>query len=253
MSLSHLIREAAIRAVLTGEERIEKPLLEAIELDHAAVEEAAATQRDTRQKNRQRKNTMSHPMPPARRVPVVPRPREGELSGSYLGRLARANRTELRTFVRLLSQLPVQLPADEQDLAVMLLTLNDAAFARLLTYTGHCQPTVSPRRSRHWHPRHSGCPANHPPSAYHSCRNRRSTVQDAASAAAALTSIPACSRTRRRACATATGCYGQGRGQRLDFALLPEVAAAQRRLDRLVSRRGSSAAMRAYRIAGQLI
>ena len=55
MSLSHLIREAAIRAVLTGWERIEKPLLEAIELDHAAIEEAAATQREIKQKNRQRK------------------------------------------------------------------------------------------------------------------------------------------------------------------------------------------------------
>lgn len=43
--------------------------------------------------------------------------------------------------------------------------------------------------------------------------------------------------------------YRQGRGQRLDLIALPEVAAAQRRSDRIASRRGPSAAMRAYELA----
>ena len=41
VSLSHLIREAAIYAILTGAERIDKQVLENVELDHAAMEEAA--------------------------------------------------------------------------------------------------------------------------------------------------------------------------------------------------------------------
>ena len=58
VSLSHLIRETAIRAILTGAECIDKPLLETIELDHAAVEEAAAANRETGQKNRTRRKQM---------------------------------------------------------------------------------------------------------------------------------------------------------------------------------------------------
>jgi hypothetical protein len=42
VSLSHLVREAAIMAILSGSERIDKTLLEAIELDYAATEEAEA-------------------------------------------------------------------------------------------------------------------------------------------------------------------------------------------------------------------
>ena len=42
--------------------------------------------------------------------------------------------------------------------------------------------------------------------------------------------------------------YRQGRGQRLDLIALPEVAAVQRRLDRIASA-GLSAAMRAYELA----
>jgi hypothetical protein len=53
VSLSHLIREAAIRAILTGAERIDEEVLDAVELDHAATEEAAAQQQAT-QKNRKR-------------------------------------------------------------------------------------------------------------------------------------------------------------------------------------------------------
>jgi Bacterial TniB protein len=50
VSLSHLIREAAIYAIVTGSERIDKHALEAVDLDHAAVEEAAETLRAARQK-----------------------------------------------------------------------------------------------------------------------------------------------------------------------------------------------------------
>jgi hypothetical protein len=55
VSLSHLIREAAIYAILTGAERIDKPVLENVELDHAAVKEAAEVQRKTRQRDQGRK------------------------------------------------------------------------------------------------------------------------------------------------------------------------------------------------------
>jgi DNA polymerase III delta prime subunit len=51
VSLSHLIREAAIKAILTGTERIDDEVLETVELDHAATEEAAA-QRQAVRKNR---------------------------------------------------------------------------------------------------------------------------------------------------------------------------------------------------------
>ena len=76
-------------------------------------------------------------MPPARRLPVVPRPQAGELSGSYLARLAMANRTDPHTLIGLLGRVTAHVPADEQHLAIMVLTLNEAAFSRLLTYTGH--------------------------------------------------------------------------------------------------------------------
>jgi len=35
-SLTHLVRGAAIRAVLTGEEQLTRPLLESVRIDHAA-------------------------------------------------------------------------------------------------------------------------------------------------------------------------------------------------------------------------
>lgn len=55
VSLSHLIREAAIYAILTDIERIDKPVLESVELDHAAVRDAAEAKRKTRPGNEDRK------------------------------------------------------------------------------------------------------------------------------------------------------------------------------------------------------
>jgi hypothetical protein len=55
VSLSHLIREAAIYAILTGAERIDQPVLKTVELDHAAVTEAADAKRKTRQGDQGRK------------------------------------------------------------------------------------------------------------------------------------------------------------------------------------------------------
>jgi hypothetical protein len=55
VSLSRLIREAAIYAILTGTERIDKRVLENIELDHAAVRDAAEAKRKTRQGNENQK------------------------------------------------------------------------------------------------------------------------------------------------------------------------------------------------------
>lgn len=51
VSLSHLIREAAIMAILSGTERIDEALLDTVELDHAATEEAEV-QRQAAKKSR---------------------------------------------------------------------------------------------------------------------------------------------------------------------------------------------------------
>lgn len=53
VSLSHLIREAAIMAILSGTERIDEELLETVELDHAATQEAEV-KRQTTKKSRKR-------------------------------------------------------------------------------------------------------------------------------------------------------------------------------------------------------
>jgi hypothetical protein len=55
VSLSHLIREAAIMAILTGAERIDEALLNAVELDHAATEEAAQRQEASRKSRKRAK------------------------------------------------------------------------------------------------------------------------------------------------------------------------------------------------------
>jgi TniQ len=93
-----------------------------------------------------------NPLPAPRKVPVVPRPRHGELSGSYLSRVAKANRIGFRAFLCLLGTVPAAVTSKEPDLAAMVLTLNDVAFTRLLAYTGldggnliKAIPSLSPR------------------------------------------------------------------------------------------------------------
>jgi len=191
---------------------------------------------------------MSPPLPPPRKIPIVPRPRRNELSGSYLARVARANRTDLRSFLGLLGNLPPALPSGSPDLAIMVLTLNEAAFVRLLEYTGlnaeqliRAIPSLAPRPKS-------------PPG--ESPRIRLSFVKTLAN------DCPGCRQRRDGAHADArllthkTAClrhgywlFGQGGGQPLNMAAIPEVAAAQRRLDRIATRRGPTAAMRAYEIA----
>jgi hypothetical protein len=187
-------------------------------------------------------------LPPPQKVPVVPRPRHGELSGSYLARVARANRTDLRTFLSLLGSVPSALTSKGPDLANMVLTLNNAAFVRLLAYTGldgkqliKAVPSLAPRVLS---------PLGEPPAI------RLSFVKTS------VVDCPGC-RLRRdgahadmRLFSHKTAClrhgywlFGQGGGQRLHLASIPEVAAAQRRLDRIASRRSPIAAMRAYEIA----
>ena len=191
---------------------------------------------------------MTPVLPPPRKIPVVPRPRHGELSGSYLARVARANRTDLRSFLSLLGSLPSALSSESPDLAIMVLTLNEAAFARLLAYTGldgeqliRAIPSLAPRAIS---------PPGEPPAI------RLSFVKTLAA------DCPGC-RLRRdgahadtRLLSHKTAClrhgywlFGQGGGQRLNLAAIPEVAAAQRRLERIASHRGPTAAMRAYEIA----
>jgi hypothetical protein len=130
----------------------------------------------------------------------------------------------------------------------MVLTLNEAAFARLLAYTGldgeqliRAIPSLALRAIS---------PPGEPPAIRLSfvktlaadcpgCRLRR----DGAHADTRLLSHKtACLRHRY-------WLFGQGGGQRLNLAAIPEVAAAQRRLDRVASHRGPTAAMRAYEIA----
>lgn len=163
---------------------------------------------------------MSLILPPPRRIPVVPRPRHGELSGSYLARIARANETDLHTFAGLLGRLPSLAPAGGPDLAIMVLTLNDAAFARLLAYTGldggqltRAIPSLTPSMFRS---------PGEPPTIRISflrtlavdcpgCRIRR---DDAHADTRVFPQKTACLRH-------GYWLYGQGGGQRLDLAALP--------------------------------
>ncbi len=189
---------------------------------------------------------MTH-LPPPRKIPAAPRPRHGELSGSYLSRVAQANRTDLRTFLGLLGTIPSGMTSEGPDLAVMVLTLNDAAFVRLLAYTGldadhliKAIPSIAPRTYSPGEPSAirfsflkamaADCPG---------CRLRRGGAN-----------------ADTRVFSHKTAClrhgywlYGRGRGQRLNLVALPEVAAAQRRLERIASRHGPSAAMRAFEFA----
>jgi hypothetical protein len=191
---------------------------------------------------------MTPVLPPPRKIPVVPRPRHGELSGSYLARVARANRTDLRSFLGLLGSLPSALANEPADLPIMVLTLNEAAFTRLIAYTGQdgehlirAVPSLAPRavsprgesaaiRLSYVKALAADCPG---------CRLRR----EGAHADTRLISLKtACLRH-------GYWLFGQGSGQRVNLAAIPEVAAAQHRLERVASRRGPTAAMRAYEIA----
>jgi hypothetical protein len=186
-------------------------------------------------------------LPPPRRILAVPRPRHGELSGSYLTRVARANQIDLRAFLGLLGTVPPGLSREGPDLAVMVLTLNDAAFTRLLAYTGQdgdllvkAVPSLAPRtygpdesptvRLSFLKSSAAECPG---------CRLRR----DGAHADTRVFE-------HKTACLRhGYWLYGRGGGQRLNLLALPEVAAAQRRLERIASRRGPSAAMRSFELA----
>lgn len=191
---------------------------------------------------------MTSVLPPPRRIPIVPRPRHGELSGSYLARVARANRTDLRSFLSLLGSIPSGLSSESPDLAVMVLTLNEAAFTRLLAYTGldgeqliRAIPSLSPRAlSRQGEPPAIRLSfAKTPVVDCPGCRLRR----DGAHADTRLI-------TPKTACLRhGYWLFGQDGGQRLKLAAIPEIAAAQRRLERVASRRGPTAAVRAYEIA----
>jgi hypothetical protein len=187
-------------------------------------------------------------LPAPRKVPVVPRPRHGELSASYLARIARANRTEFRSFASLLGRLPGGLPSNPGHLMFTILTLNDASFARLLAYTGHdadrlvqAIPSLAPATS---------ADPGEPPAL------RVASLREDA------LDCPQC-RLRREGAFLDTrlfplkmACvrhgywlYGAGAGSRLSSAIIPEISRAQRRLARIAARHGTDAAVRAYAIA----
>jgi hypothetical protein len=170
------------------------------------------------------------------------------LSASYLARVALANRTRWRTFAGLLGKLPSDLPSKPDHLTSIVVTLNEAAFARFLAYTGHDAshllrgvPSLTPVTfTRHGEPpslrvaslreRMLDCPQ---------CRLRR----DGAFLDPRLFPLKmACLRH---------GCwlYRDGSGRLLEPAVLAEITAAQKRLDRLAACRGTDAAVRAYGIA----
>jgi hypothetical protein len=188
------------------------------------------------------------PLPAPRKVPVVPQPWHGELSGSYLWRVAQANRIGFRPFLSLLGTVPSAVASNNRpDLAVMVLTLNDSAFSRLLAYTGldggnliKAIPSLAPR---------SQTPGE-------SSAIRLSFLKSP------VADCPGCRLRRGGAYADTRGLghkaaclrhgywlYGHGQAQRLSLADLPEVAAAQRRLKRIAARRGPAAVMRTFELA----
>jgi hypothetical protein len=191
---------------------------------------------------------MSQPLPSPRQAPVVPRPRHGELSASYLARIARANRTEWRTFAGLLGKLPSGLPGNPSHLTFTVLTLNAAAFTRLLAYTRHdadrlirAIPSLAPATFTR---------PGEPPAL------RVATLRDQ------MLDCPRCRQRRdgafidtrlfplKMACLLhGYWLYRDGAGYPLPPDVLPEIAAAQRRLRRLAARRGTDAAVHAYGIA----
>jgi hypothetical protein len=179
---------------------------------------------------------------------VVPRPRHGELSASYLARIARANRVEWRTFAGLLGRLPSGLPGNPSHLTFTIVTLNDAAFARLLAYTGHdadrlirAIPSLAPATFTR---------PGEPPAL------RVATLREQ------MLDCPQCLLRRdgafidtrlfplRMACLRhGYWLYRDGAGSRLSPVIVPEITRAQKRLGRLAAHYGADAAVRAYDLA----
>jgi len=148
--------------------------------------------------------------------------------------LVSTQRTDLRTFVGLLGRLPSPTLAEGPDLAVMVLTLNDGAFARLLAYTGLAVDNLIkgdpfPQAQDVQIARGT---ARHPHLVPANPRHRLPRVPYATGR-----------RARRHPRVPAQGsvptprvlAVRQGGGQRLDLAAIPEVAAAQRRLDNMAN------------------
>ena len=187
------------------------------------------------------------PLPAPRKVPVVPRPRHGELSGSYLWRVAQANRIGFRVPLPAWHRTVRRCQQRQADLAFMVLTLNDSAFRRLLAYTGldggnliKAIPSLAPRSQ----------------TAGESSAIRLSFLKSQ------VADCPGCRLRRGGAYADTRGLghkaaclrhgywlYGHGQAHRLSLADLPEVAAAQRRLERIAARSGTDAVMRTFELA----
>jgi hypothetical protein len=161
--------------------------------------------------------------------------------------VAQANRIGFRPFLCLLGTTPSAVASKRPDLAVMVLTLNDTAFTRLLAYTGldavnliKAIPSLAPRTHAQGEP-----PAirlsflKSPVADCPRCRLRRG---GAYADTRVLGHKAACLRH-------GYWLYGQGQAQRLGLAELPEVAAAQRRLERIAARRGPAAVMRTFELA----
>jgi hypothetical protein len=195
---------------------------------------------------------MSEALPLPRKVPVVPRPRHGELSGSYVARVAHANRTKWSTFARLIGQPSGNLPSDPDELASTILSVNHAAYARLLAYTGldsvrlmRAIPSLTPTGSAE---------TGEPPAIRAS--SLRYGLTDG------LIDCPECVLRRdgafldTRLFPLQMAClrhgywlHREGAGDRLNPAILPEIETAQRRLLRAARRSSTKTVVRAYGIA----
>jgi hypothetical protein len=195
---------------------------------------------------------MSQTLPPPRKLPVVPRPQHGELSGSYVARVAYTNRTTWSTFAALLGQLSGSLSADPYEPSFTVLTLNQAAHTRLLAYTGldSARLTRAIPSLKAMGPTES----SEPPTVRAS--SLRYGLVDG------RIDCPGCV-LRRHGAFLDTRLFplqivclrhgywlqGEGAGDRLNSAILPEMARAQRRLQRAARRSSTTTVARAYGIA----
>jgi hypothetical protein len=162
--------------------------------------------------------------------------------------VARANRTEFRSFAGLLGRLPSGLPGNPSHLTFTIVTLNDAAFDRLLAYTGHdserlirAVPSLTPTTFTQ---------LGEPPAL------RVATLREQ------MLDCPQCLLRRdgafidTRLFPLRMACLQHGywlhmdsAGSRLPPVIVPEIAKAQKRLARLARRHGVDAAARAYDLA----